>query len=115
MIGKEIEFCLLNTQRFYGALGKSDPTQWVQLWFIPVPTETKLPKNTVCTTLLKTQSINNFGQQFIKATATGGVDSKVWTGSFEKQSNDLGTYYVVVFSTRDKTTEEEIKQHEQMN
>jgi hypothetical protein len=112
--GNSIDISIIKVSQFFGTLGKTRNTQWLQVWFIPAPGEDKLPANTVCLTYLKTRSINQFSQKITELMASGEPALGIFTGSFEKHSSDLGNYHSVVWRWRERTTEGEKAQLEQI-
>lgn len=104
-IGNSIEIAIIDTQEYYGKLGKST-SNWLQIFFIAAPSETKLPKNVVCVTYLKTRSLSSFGQKIIELLSSTNPAEGIFTGSFQKHTNDLGNYYSVKFDWRERVEEE---------
>lgn len=112
--GNSIEISIIKVSQHFGTLGKTKDTQWLQVWFIPAPGEDKLPANTVCLTYLKSRSISQFSQTITELMASGEPALGIFTGSFEKHSGDLGTYYSVVWDWRERGSEPEKTQLEQI-
>lgn len=104
-IGASLDIAIIGTQEFYGKLGKSTGN-WLQVWFIAAPSETKIPKNVVCVTYIKTRSLSSFGQTIIELMSNGDPALGIFTGSFQKHSNDYGNYASVKFTWRERTEEE---------
>lgn len=104
-LGNTLEMAIIHTQEMYGRLGKST-SRWLQIFFIPAPSETKAPANYVCVTYLKTRSLSDFGQKIIELMMNGEPALGIFTGSFQRHSNELGNYYSVKFSWRERTPEE---------
>jgi hypothetical protein len=104
-IGNSLDIAIIGTNEFYGKLGKSTGN-WLQIWFVAAPTETKLPKNVVCCTYIKTRSLAQFGQTIIELMSNGEPATGIFTGSFQKHSNDYGTYASVKFDWRERTEDE---------
>ena len=104
-IGNSLDIAIIGTQEFYGRLGKTTGN-WLQIWFIAAPSETKLPKNVICVTYIKTRSLSCFGQTIIDLMSNGEPASGVFNGSFLKHSNDYGNYASVKFTWRERTEEE---------
>lgn len=112
--GNSLDISIIKASQFFGTLGKTKNTQWLQIWFIPAPGETKLPANTACVTYLKSRSISQFSQKITELMASGEPALGIFTGSFEKHSGELGTYYSVAWDWRERTTEPEKTQLEQI-
>jgi hypothetical protein len=104
-IGNSLNIAIIGTNEFYGKLGKSSGN-WLQIWFVAGPDETKLPKNVVCVTYIKTRSIAQFGQKIIELMSNGEPATGIFTGSFLKHSNDYGNYASVKFDWRERTEDE---------
>lgn len=112
--GKSLEISIIKVARFFGSLGKASNTFWLQVWFVPAPTCTTLPANTICITYLKTRSLSQFSQKIADLMANGEPAEGIFSGSFAKHSNDLGNYYSVQWDWRSRTTPEEIEQLQQI-
>jgi hypothetical protein len=104
-ISNSLDIAIIGTNEFYGKLGKSSGN-WLQIWFVAGPDETKLPKNVVCVTYIKTRSIAQFGQKIIELMSNGEPATGIFTGSFLKHSNDYGNYASVKFDWRERTEDE---------
>jgi hypothetical protein len=107
-LGNTLDMAIIQTQKMYGKLGKST-SRWLQIFFIAAPNETKAPANFVCVTYLKTRSLSEFGQTIIELMMDGEPALGIFTGNFQRHSNELGNYYSVKFTWR-KRTEEEMDQ-----
>jgi len=72
------------------------------LWFIASPQETKIPRNTVCCTYIKTRSLENLGGKLIEL-MTQEIDpgAGIFTAEFEKTQGKMGTYYLLKWDYRD--------------
>lgn len=104
-ISNSLDIAIIGTNEFYGKLGKSTGN-WLQIWFIGGPSETKLPKGVVCVTYIKTRSIAQFGQKIIELMSSCEPATGIFTGSFQKHSNDYGNYASVKFDWRERTEDE---------
>ena len=114
MRGKTIEISIVKVSQYFGTLGKTKNASWTQIWFIPAPGCDNLPSNTVCVTYLKSRSISQFSHKITELMGSGEPALGIFVGSFEKHSNDLGTYYSVVWDWRERKTDAEKKQLEQI-
>ena len=112
--GNKIEISIIKVAQYFGSMGKTKNTQWMQVWFVPAPGCKELPANTVCTTYIKTRSISQFSQKVTELMESGEPAEGIFIGSFEKHSNEYGTYYSVQWDWRERSTEAESKQLEQV-
>lgn len=112
--GNSLNISIIKISQHFGTLGKTKNTQWLQVWFIPAPGEDKLPSNTVCLTYLKTRSISQFSQKITELMASGEPALGIFTASFEKHSSELGNYFSVVWNWRERATDSEKAQLEQI-
>ncbi|GFE72208.1 hypothetical protein [Chroococcus sp. FPU101] len=108
--GNTIEISIIKVAQFFGTLGKTQNTQWFQVWFIPAPNCENLPKNTVCYTYIKTRSITQFSQKVTELMESGEPAEGIFLASFEKHSNEYGNYYSIKWDWRERQTEPEKKQ-----
>jgi hypothetical protein len=104
-IGNTLDIAIIGTSEFYGKLGQVTGN-WLQIWFIAASGETKLPKNVVCVTYIKTRSLSSFGQTIIELMSNGEPATGIFLSSFQKHSNDYGTYSSVKFDWRERTEDE---------
>lgn len=104
-LGNSLDMAIIHTQEFYGRLGKTT-SRWMQVFFIPAPSETKAPQNYVCVTYLKTRSLSQFGQTIIELMEKGEPGMGIFTAEFQRHNGDLGNYYSVKFDWRERTPEE---------
>ena len=104
-IGNTLDIAIIGTSEFYGKLGQATGN-WLQIWFIAASGETKLPKNVVCVTYIKTRSLSSFGQTIIELMSNGEPATGIFLGGFQKHSNDYGTYSSVKFHWRERTEDE---------
>lgn len=112
--GKSIDVSILKVAQFFGSLGKTTNTFWLQLWFIAAPGCDTIPENTVCLTYLKKRSIAQFSQKVTQLMESGEPGLGIFTGSFTKHSSEKGDYYSVVWDWRERDTDEEFLQLEKI-
>lgn len=112
--GNSIELSIIKVAQYFGSLGKTKNTQWMQIWFVPAPNCKNLPQNTVCMTYIKTRSISKFSQKVTELMESGEPAEGVFVASFEKHSGEYGTYYSVTWDWRERKDEPEKKQLEQL-
>lgn len=107
ILGNTLEIAVFSMASYYGNLGKTKGTNWLQVWFVGMPHEEKLPKNTVCVTYLKGESLTNLGQKAITVMGND-VDPGfgVWSTKFEKKTGTYGNYYTVNFDWRPRKEDE---------
>ena len=111
LIGKDLPMAVIGVQDFQGDVGKTCDEVWTQLFFIPVKHEI-LPPNTVCSTLIKNESRENFKQCFTLAQVNNDPAFGVFEPVFEKRSNDKGDYYALTWQWRERKGAEEEAQLE---
>ena len=104
-IGNTLDIAIIGTSEFYGKLCQATGN-WLQIWFIAASGETKLPKNVVCVTYIKTRSLSSFWQTIIELMSNGEPATGIFSGSFQKHSNDYGIYSSVKFHWRERTEDE---------
>jgi hypothetical protein len=111
--GDVAEISIIKVSKFFGTLGKAIDKQWMQLFYVPCPTCDFLPKNTVCCSYLKTRSMDAFNQTITKLMGEGVNPAVgIFKLRFIQHSSELGQYYSVGFSWRERNSEEESKQLE---
>ena len=115
LMGSSLDISILKACKFYGNIGETYKTHWLQLWFVASPDETKIPRNTVCCTYLKSRSLESFSGELIEL-MTSQIDpgTVIFKAGFEKHSGKLGNYYSVSWEVREREGEAEKKQLEQI-
>lgn len=106
LIGNKLDVAILHFQKFYGNLGKTSGTEWLQLWFVGAPNEDKLPKNVVCMTYIKSVGLRNFYNKIFQLSDNPEADTLIFTLNFQKESNNKGDFYSVTITERTRTEEE---------
>ncbi len=111
---QKIDIGIIKVSKFFGTLGKTENVLWVQLFFVPCPNvdSSILPKNTVCCSYIKKQSIAHLFDKVQQVMEHGDPGMGIFTLSFNKESGENGIYYTVDFDWRERKSEEEIKQLE---
>ena len=112
--GKQIEISIIKVAQFFGNLGKTTNTFWLQVWFVVAPDCEIFPKNTICLTYLKKRSIAQFSQKVTELMESGEPALGVFQGSFLKHNGEKGDYYSVTWDWRERETEDELEQLEQI-
>lgn len=107
-----IDISIIKASKFFGNLGNTAAELWLQIFFVPGPSVSTLPKNQVCVSYIKKQSINNLMACVSEAMESGEPAAGIFTGSFQKQSGNNGVYYTVGFTWRQRESAEEKKQLE---
>jgi len=112
--GNTIEISIIKVAQYFGTLGKTKNTQWMQVWFVPAPECKNLPQNTVCFTYIKSRSISQFSQKVTELMESKEPAEGIFIGSFEKHSGEYGTYYSVKWDWRERQSEAEKNQLKQL-
>jgi len=105
-IGREIEISIIKVAQFFGTLGQTADTFWMQVWFVAAPTCSILPQNTVCVTYLKKRSIAQFSQKVTQLMENGEPALGLFKGFFQKHNGDKGDYYSVIWDWRERNETE---------
>ena len=116
-IGKEAEISIIKISRFFGTLGLTKNTEWLQIFFIAAPNCTIIPKNTVCVTYIKTRSLGAFNQSVIELLSSGKNPAEgIFKIGFQlhqgtTQDGQPSKYYSVTFDwrERDKAETDQLK------
>ena len=105
-IGNKLHMAILAVRQFYGKLGKST-NQWLQIFFVPAPKDpTILPKNVVCVTYVKNQSLAELTAELI---ITPNPEQGIWETSFIPKENEKGKYHYVSFFCRSRNEDEKFQ------
>lgn len=109
---QKIDISIIKVSKFFGTLGKTENVLWIQLFFVPAPgvDSSILPKNTVCCSYIKKQSIAHLFNKVQEVMEHGDPGLGIFTLSFNEQTGEKGAYYTVSFDWRERESEEEIKQ-----
>lgn len=107
-LGTEAEISIIKVARFFGSLGKTQNTEWLQLFYVAAPGTTIIPQNVVCVSYLKTRSLSAFNAKVIKLLSNKvNPATGIFKVGFQAHSNDKGNYFSVTFEWRPRTEEEE--------
>ncbi|MDJ0595928.1 MAG: hypothetical protein QNJ72_39090 [Pleurocapsa sp. MO_226.B13] len=111
---KKIDISIIKVSKFYGSLGKTQNTPWIQLFFIPAPNVDGaiLPPNTVCCSYIKKQSINHLFNKVQEIMNENDPGLGIFSISFNRELGENGAYYSINFDWRERETDEEKKQLE---
>ncbi|MGK7899122.1 MAG: hypothetical protein AB4372_37270 [Xenococcus sp. (in: cyanobacteria)] len=107
-----VDISIIKVSKFFGSLGKTKNVLWLQLFFIPAPNvdPSILPKNTVCCSYIKKQSIAHLFNKVQEVMQHDDPGFGIFTLSFDKKAGENGVYYAVDFDWRSRESEEETKQ-----
>jgi hypothetical protein len=111
---QKVEISIIKVSKYFGTLGKTENALWIQLFFIGspnVPSEV-LPKNVVCVSYLKKQSIAQLYNTVQQALDFGDPGMGIFSLGFNKEAGEKGPYYTVTFDWRERQSEEEKQQLE---
>ncbi len=109
---QEIDISIIKVSKFFGTLGKTENVLWLQLFFVPsVNVDSSiLPKNTICCSYIKKQSIAHLFNKVQEVMEYGEPGMGIFTLGFNKEVGEKGTYYTVSFDWRERESEEEKEQ-----
>jgi hypothetical protein len=112
-LGKEAEISILKVSRYFGTIGMTTDTEWLQIFFVGAAGCTVLPENTVCISYLKTRSLSNFQRQTTKLMAAGSNPAKgIFGVSFAAHTSGTNKYKSASFTYRERAGDAEMKQLE---
>lgn len=106
LLGNSLEICIIGLRHFFGDLGKTKSAQWVQVWFVGSPEETRIPRNTVCVSYVKTRSLAQLGQKAIQIMEKEDPAVGIFSAGFQKHQGDYGNYYSIKWEWRERKEEE---------
>ncbi|PSF33867.1 hypothetical protein C7H19_19275 [Aphanothece hegewaldii CCALA 016] len=111
---QKVDIAIIKASKFFGTLGKTENVLWIQLFYIAAPNVPLeiLPKNTVCCSYIKKQSIAHLFNKVQEAMSYGDPGFGIFTLSFNKEIGEKGIYYTVNFDWRERQSEEEHQQLE---
>ncbi|MBE9170869.1 hypothetical protein IQ238_26270 [Pleurocapsales cyanobacterium LEGE 06147] len=109
---QKVDISIIKVSKFFGTLGKTENMLWIQLFFVPAPNvDSKiLPKNTVCVSYIKKQSIAHLFNKVQEVMEYGDPGLGIFTLGFNREIGEKGTYYTVTFDWRERQSEEEKQQ-----
>lgn len=103
-IGDKLRFVPLGFKKFFGDLGITYSTHWVQLFFVPITGSSEdMPLDLLCVTYLKTTSASNFlNMQSLMQARIGSENwhKSFWTAKFldkQKGGENPANYYAIDF------------------
>lgn len=109
---EKIDISIIKVSKFFGTLGKTENVLWIQLFFVAAPgVDSKiLPKNTVCCSYIKKQSIAHLFNKVQEVMEHGDPGMGIFTLGFNREAGENGVYYTVSFDWRERESKEEQEQ-----
>ena len=109
---QKIDISIIKVSKFFGTLGKTENVLWIQLFFVPAPNvdSSILPKNTVCCSYIKKQSIAHLFNKVQEVMEHGDPGMGIFPLGFNREVGENGVYYTVSFDWRERESEAEIQQ-----
>ena len=109
---EKIDISIIKVFKFFGTLGKTKNVLWIQLFFVAAPgvDSSILPKNTVCCSYIKKQSIAHLFNKVQEVIEHGDPGMGIFTLSFNAESGKEGDYFTISFDWRERESEEEKEQ-----
>ncbi|BFM39939.1 hypothetical protein OLK001_18650 [Synechocystis sp. LKSZ1] len=107
-IGNKLSFSPIHVVPFYGDLGKTKATHWLQVWGV---SEQVLSGKSVFVTYIKGQNQSSFGNMILEATLEGKQPQNIIIhSSFIQKSNEYGTYYTLGFEMADRAEDDPMQE-----
>ena len=109
---QRVDISIIKVSKYFGTLGKIENVLWIQLFFVAAPgVDSKiLPKNTVCCSYIKKQSIAHLFNKVQEVKELGDPGLGIFTLGFNREVGENGVYYTVSFDWRERQSEEEKQQ-----
>lgn len=109
---QKVDISIVKASKFFGTLGKTENVLWIQLFYIAAPSVPLevLPKNTVCVSYIKKQSIAHLFNKVQEAMNHGDPGLGIFSLGFNREVGELGAYYSVTFDWHSRQSEEEKQQ-----
>ncbi len=109
---QSIDISIIKVSKFFGSLGKTKNVLWLQLFYVAAPNVDSniLPKNTVCCSYIKKQSISHLFNKVQEVMNHDDPGLGIFTLSFNREVGENGVYYSVDFDWRARESEEEQQQ-----
>jgi hypothetical protein len=107
---QKVDISIIKVSKYFGTLGKTENVLWIQLFYIAAPNVEILPKNTVCVSYIKKQSIAHLFNKVQEAMNQGDPGMGIFTLGFNREVGEKGTYYTVSFDWRERQSEQEKQQ-----
>jgi hypothetical protein len=107
-LGPKLSFSPIQVVPFYGDLGKTKATHWLQVWAV---SEQILNGKAIFVTYIKGQNQSSFGNLILEATLEGKQPQNVIVhSSFIQKSNEYGTYYNLHFEIADRAEDDPMQE-----
>ncbi|NJN49803.1 MAG: hypothetical protein HC805_08630 [Alkalinema sp. RL_2_19] len=111
--GQVMQMSILRVHQMFGTLGNTQDAIWLQVWFVAGPDcEVNVPKNTVCMTYVKKQSLDNLYATVVQAMSGKDPGVGIFEARFSERSGNYGTYYVLDWTWREREDGAEVAQLE---
>jgi hypothetical protein len=109
---QKVEISIIKAAKFFGTLGKTENVLWIQLFYLAAPSVPPevLPKNTVCVSYIKKQSVAHLFNKVQEVMNHGDPGLGIFNLGFNKEVGEKGTYYTVTFDWRERQSDEEKQQ-----
>lgn len=109
---QKVDISIIKASKHFGTLGKTENVLWIQLFYIAAPSVPLeiLPKNTVCVSYIKKQSIAHLFNRVQEAMNHGDPGFGIFSLGFNREVGEKGTYYTVTFDWRQRESSEEKQQ-----
>jgi hypothetical protein len=109
---QKIDISIIKVSKFFGTLGKTENVLWLQLFFVAAPgVDSKiLPKNTVCCSYIKKQSIAHLFNKVQEVMEQGDPGMGIFSLGFNREVGENGVYYTVSFDWKERESEAEKQQ-----
>jgi hypothetical protein len=109
---QKIDISIIKVSKYFGTLGKTENILWLQLFFIAAPgVDSKiLPKNTVCCSYIKKQSIAHLFNKVQEVMEIGDPGLGIFTLGFNREVGENGVYYTISFDWKERESEAEKEQ-----
>ena len=108
-VGPKINASVLETKELYGPLGKTEPTDWLQIWFIAeMGSSEEIPLKKLLVTYIKKESLENYRNnedRVIKGIKQGKYKNPadpVYISTFIPKMG-IAPYFVLGWKVRDRT------------
>ena len=108
----KIDISIIKVSKHFGTLGKTENVLWIQLFFVASVNVNSsiLPKNTVCCSYIKKQSIAHLFNKVQEVMEQGDPGMGIFTLGFNRESSENGVYYTISFDWKERESEEEKEQ-----
>jgi hypothetical protein len=107
-LGNKLEMGILNLVNYFGDLGKTRATNWIQVWGVsPQVCNEKI----VFVTYVKGTSLTILGNTILDcALEEKNPSDIIFQASFQARSNEYGSYYTLNFEPKDRTKDDPMRE-----